>query len=142
MTEQPRGIPFRPDPLALRSDARIAGAIEAERERTHAIVAGVVAAERERTAAILTGLLVEIRREGKRALDELREIGAEHAEAQAQVAAEREAAIGKLTDELHSVRIDLADTRGQVAELREALAAERGRALDLPNPLRRRDHLN
>jgi hypothetical protein len=37
----------------------------------------------------------------------------------------------------HSVRIDLADTRAQVAEVREALAVERGKTIDLPAlPLR------
>ena len=41
----------------------------------------------------------------------------------------------ELTDEVRSLKIELANLDSTIAELRRALADERGRAVDLPNPL-------
>jgi hypothetical protein len=58
-----------------------------------------------------------------------------------QLAQERKAFMA-LADQFHTMRVELADARADIAELRIALATERSKALDLPNPLARRPAIN
>ena len=80
----------------------------------HELIAETIAAERERTTELLAELLAHIQRESAKKLREERR---------------------SLADETKALRIELCELQVVVGELRAALAAERGKPLDLPSPL-------
>ena len=91
----------------------------------HELIAETIAAERERTTALLAELLAYIQCETAGKVRKLRQ--------------ERNDAKADLVEETRRLRIELAQLQVVVGELRQALAQERGRPLDLPALPRARD---
>jgi hypothetical protein len=83
-----------------------------------------VEAEHEFTVEVLAHLVADIKREFAGKVRKLRE--------------ERSDAKAELVEETRRLRIELAELQTVVGELRQALAHERGKPLDLPSPLSRR----
>jgi hypothetical protein len=99
-------------PREHRLDMEVPGPVSAA-------IAAAIAAERERLHLLLTELVGEIQSEADAALTALKEINAA-----------REAKLASVVDQLHDLRIENANARAAVAELRAALASgERGKAL-------------
>jgi hypothetical protein len=94
-----------------------------------AAIVAAIAAERAHLHELLIELIGEIQAEADSALAKLKEIGAA-----------REAKLAGVVEQLHQLRIENANARADIAELRAAFASgERaGKVLDMPNPLSRR----
>ena len=56
-------------------------------------------------------------------------------------AQERDTALAALSDEVRGLKLELAETQTTLGELRQVMAAERSRALDLPNVLGARERM-
>jgi hypothetical protein len=85
-----------------------------------AAIEAAITDERERTTELLAELLAYIQREFAFEVRKLRE--------------ERSDAKAELVEETRRLRIELAELQTVVGELRQALAHERGKPLDLPSP--------
>jgi hypothetical protein len=90
-------------------------------------IAEAVAAERERQHELLIELTAAIQDEADAALEQIKTI-----------ASARETRIVGMNEELHQVRIDLANARADVAELRAALTSGGNTMHERPNALGRR----
>jgi hypothetical protein len=112
MPARERGLDLDTMPIAVAADAT------ALPEHITEVIGAVIAAERARQREVLAHLVAEIRREGKRALDDLREIGAEREQQMAEINAERAGQIADLLGQVRQLRIDLADTRAEIERLR------------------------
>jgi len=121
----PVGEP-QPEPPRRTLDAEEADAMIALR------IGEAIGAEREHLRELLVGLVAAIRDEADAALAEMKAISAS-----------RETRVVALCEQLHALRVENANARADIAELRMALRSVGAeRTLDLPNPLSRRIQVN
>jgi hypothetical protein len=118
-------MPPKPEPEPPTESATIIPQnIPAAPVDVHAEIAATIEGERERTSELLAEVLAYAQRDFAGKLRKLRE--------------ERNDAKAELVEETRRLRIELAELQTVVGELRQALAHERGKPLDLPSPLSRR----
>ena len=97
-------------------------------------IAGSAAAEREHLNELLTHLIVALHEETDAVVGKLQTLNDERSATIVDLTTK----LAALTEQLHALRIEHADARTDVTQLRDALADERAKAVDLPNAFARR----